>query len=190
MRTITELLSKLKMLGKRQTTQPEIVNMVVPKSQWTDAHEKAERANMAELRSLLALNDEEVTARVALFKANMQTAVNIPGRPQMTVAEALIRRAQIQPLRELLNKYLQAANRRDDAIAKARAALSNQVADLASKGLDEASQRQFIEANEPKPTISDTLVMNVKSMLKQLDEFDTSVDVALSIANATTTVDA
>lgn len=103
---ITEAMSEIKLFAKKITSQRDFILRNLTREEWRkDPFEKDHTTQEAQVKTAIqSISDLEkniVTYRYAITKANMEERVSLEGM-DMTVAEWLIWRREVLPLRKQL----------------------------------------------------------------------------------------
>lgn len=133
----------------------------------------------------------------AIVESNARTSVSV-GRKTMTVAEAIETKHSIAAKKLLLEKMVndwrnletQVTQRNSNLEARADQYVTQlfQQNPSATEGDKVLARKSFIENNAAIIVTHDTIRESIERLKNDIDDFETNVDVALSVVNATTTV--
>ena len=201
--TITEALVELKLLDKRIMKSDVqdwcIVQMKsAKKTMYGETVEEYEKETKARFQSVKDLIKERANIKKAIVKSNSETIVNV-GDMKMTVAEAIEYKTSIEYEKRLLQSL-----RRSKAEAEAgktnhelrlEKELNNVIGKLAESGKENLSEEQK-NFTESYRQMNEAVIVDPIDICKQIEELETkienfeqNIDVALSVANATTFIE-
>lgn len=202
--TVTEALVKLKLGAKKifDATAGTITGSVSTKAanvapggfKTVDEFKTEIKKRFESVAGLITFRDK---LKKAIVESNAKTNV-VVGKKTMTVAEAIETKASVENRKLLLDKLVTEwkALERDvnqkNANLEARAdqyvtQLFNQNA--GATDVDKANARKsFIENNTALIVTHDSIRGSIEKLKEEIEDFETNVDVALSIVNATTKV--
>jgi hypothetical protein len=202
--TVTEALVKLKLATKKIEDATGYVltgNVVTKGAQVAPAGFKAvddfKNEIKARLDSVTGLVNFRDRLKKAIVESNARTEVTVGGKA-MSVAEAIETKHSILAKKVLLNKLvtewrgLETMANQKNSNLEARAdqyvtQLFNQNA--SASDADKATARKnFVENNTAVVLTHDSVKNYIEKLKTDIDEFESNVDVALSVVNATTKV--
>lgn len=201
--TATKALVELKMLNKRITDKIEsglYVSVIRGEDKKTVQQmdlEKADAEIKASKQSVTALIARRNAIKTALVKANAEATVEVGGKTY-TVAEAIERKNSIGYDVALLNKmkvqYSQAVQMVDAHNLKVDMNMQGVLKSLGdAKTIDKASIETTVKSLRKLDECKLFDPINIKKAIDDLegdiDKFKAEVDTALSVANATTTIE-
>lgn len=202
--TVTEALVKLKLANKKteDATRYTVTGVVatkaavVPPAGFKNVEDfKSEiKARLDSVTGLIGFRDK---LKKAVVESNARTEVVVGGKI-MTVAEAIETKHSIAAKKALLNKLV-TEWRALEAVADQKNATLEQRADqyitqlfsqnVGASEADKATARKnFIENNTALILTHDVTKGYVEQLKADIDNFETNVDIALSVVNATTKV--
>lgn len=198
--TIHAALGELKKLGQRidksiygsdfigtmKLSADKVNNTVMTKDDFTISC----ASNYQSITDLIALRDK---IKSAIVLSNATTKLTV-GEKEMTVAEAIEYKTSIEFKKDLLHRmktqYREAValvNRYNERVEEN---LDAQVSNLAGKDSNKANLSGYMEEYRKQNSWTVVDPLNLKAKIDVLEEeitdFETNVDVALSISNATT----
>lgn len=201
--TITEALVELKLLDKRISR--------VGKGGWCAAKMKAQsktthnepvdeytdnvKSRYASIKDLIS---GRARIKAAIVDSNAKTVIEI-GDLKMTVAEAIDYKASIEYEKILLQSLRASKADTEETILTHKIRVQNEVDKvinkLAESGKDNLSDEQkkfaesYREMNEIEMVDPIGIDAEIKALEEKIDTFESNVDTALSIANATTFIE-
>jgi hypothetical protein len=202
--TVTEALVRLKLTKKKiEDAKGRLMlglvatkdKVPLPVGYKTEEEFKKEcNARMDQIRGLMRFKKN---LKDALVKSNAATQVNV-GSSTMTVAEAIERKNSIKDDKELLQSLRLGWNQISTAMERE----NNSVEPKADKFIQEtfgkaegsnhqealAMRSKFIENNKPRFVGLDNAESLIKKLEEEIYEFESNVDVALSVKNSSTLV--
>ena len=204
--TITKALSELKILGKR-------IRDEITSTTFCDANKHVMRtirgksiaAAQAEMQGsydkIVSLINRNNAIKKAVTKANAETYVKI-GDEQMTIAEAIyMKQTGIELMRQLLmvmtSQYTKARTtierNNGDALTQNCEAYIVKLfgaGDNKSVSADiEAAKAKYIEENTVDLIEGVDTAKAIETLKNKIDTFEANVDAAITVANATTTIE-
>lgn len=201
--TLTKALVELKLLKKRINNKVQQLQVVVVKRGGVlpaaiNSEADFVRSTKAQWQSLNDLMSRRRKIKTALVVANAVTTVNIAGE-QMTIAEAIERKALVSTDRIILSRLKYVLTQAQDKVDRQNRELDEQINQLLetsygnrdsqlSKEDYERIARPFKEGNTSVLIDPLNCTALVNKMEEHVDAFESEVDVALSIANATTDI--
>ncbi|PXF45174.1 hypothetical protein BWQ96_05075 [Gracilariopsis chorda] len=201
--TLTKALVELKLLKKRINKKVEQLEVVVVKRGGVlPAAIKSEadfiRTTKADWQSLNALMSRRRKIKTALVVANAVTKVKIAGE-EMTIAEAIERKSLVSTDRLILNRLKFVLSQAQGKVDRHNRELDERINQLLetsygnresqlSKEDYERIARPFKEGNTSVLIDPLNCATLMTKMEESVDAFESEVDVALSIANATTEI--
>lgn len=201
--TITEALVKLKLADKKieQATSSVLVGWVVTNgSKAVPAGfpnvDSVKTEIQKRLDSVQGLVRHRDILKKAVVESNARTPVKV-GNQQMTVAEAIETKQSIKHRKALLSKLESELAHHEKSINTINAQLEvkadQYVTNLFQGAVADENQRQqarknYIEANTAYLLTHDSTRKVAERLRQEIDEFETNVDVALSVANAKTLI--
>ena len=175
---ITEAMSEIKLFVKKISSQRDFILRNLSREEWRkDPFEKDQTTQEAQVKAALqSVSDLEkniVAYRYAITKANMKERISLEGM-DMTVAEWLIWRREVLPLRKQL--------------------LHNLANQMASIGKDQQNtQRSYSGKDTDKSQLSNYIINVSDKWLKEetdkLEAIEQRLDGQLSMINANVEVD-
>jgi len=208
--TLTEALSELKLYDKKITKEiselsrsKSTVDYVIGKNKLTEINKMTEEELKEYAQSavdkLLNLIKNRGILKAAIAKANAITTLNVNGK-EYTIVEAIERKNNIYKEKEILNilaeNYNNVAykvsrineNARDEVNRLLEAKLSSDSKNQSSDEIEKLSQ-VLLEAKEAKILDPYKIGDLIVKMQEEIEEFETNIDVALSIVNAKTEIE-
>lgn len=204
--TLTQALVELKKLDsqiKRSTAQ-QFIGYAVGSGMWEKTSDRrysdkdqAAKAYTAALNQVQSFIARRAAIKSAVVQANAVTKVTI-GSVEMTIAEAIERKNSINIQKELLKTLSKQHAEVANTITRLDVDMNNAVSQLretlSSTGkLDDQKLKQGSEdiMSKQKAVMIDPndLSKLVEKLTSEIEDFESNVDVALSVANATTTID-
>lgn len=202
--TVTEALSKLKHVKKQieDGTNTIILGYVATSDKapapagfaTQEAFQKEAKSRMDRVRDLVKF---QRNLKKAIVKSNASTEVNV-GASVMTVAEAIERKNSIafdkKLVQSLKNGWATLSKQVDSANASLEGRADKFVVDaygLAAKDKDTdvmGARAKWIETNKAKFVGLDNPQALIEKLEKDVYEFESQVDTALSVKNATTVI--
>lgn len=203
--TITRALSELKTLKARYSSEVRKLNLIAVKhgSKLRSPNNSMKPEDFADKakeqwQKVTALEDRIHQIKVKVEKSNAVTMVKI-GDKEMTVEEALIMKNNIIFKEERLNfmKSLQTKAQReyDNAEEENRRRIDEQVKNMTTAGAskDPEVEKKVLESMEKlyEVTFVDPISLSdkIQALEKEIQDFNTNVDFALSESNSTTFID-
>lgn len=201
--TITEALVKLKMLDKRiadavgRLDVGHVLNKtrVAPPNASSDDDFKTKLE--ASLQSVQSLISNRNAIKGAIVKSNATTRVKV-GNAEMTVADAIERKNSIKNEKLLLGKLEGTHASLTQQYTAALAKLEQDATDFVSKTIGNAekanadevtkTRQLYMDQQKLRLVTSDKIPNVVNEMRESIQDFETNVDVALSISNSTTKI--
>lgn len=199
--TITEALVKLKMFDKRinDAVSRLDVGHVLNKSRSAPPNAKSDAEFLqnfdAGLQSVQALIANRNAIKGAIVLSNAQTKVKI-GNVEMTVADAIERKTSVKHDKLLLQKLESTHASLNQQYTVALAKLEKDADEYVQKtfgGVDKAnaeevakSRQSWLALQQLRLVASDKIPDVVKAMRENIENFESNVDVALSVSNSTT----
>ncbi|AFB83926.1 hypothetical protein VPT02_074 [Vibrio phage VPT02] len=202
--TVTKALTEIKKLDKQIAKLVQSGQFIltatrghVPGFTTTEDASKAVKANMDKVRALMkrrALIKAKVTA------SNAATKVTIGG-VEMTVAEAIERKASIEMdetlLQVLKQQFNQVTNKQVRHEQMVQSQIDSKVEQVfgnvkkidANDGTYKAIKEQVEQANKFDIVDPNKLADEIEKLEESIDDFKANVDVELSVANATTEIE-
>lgn len=195
--TITRALKELKTLGSRiekEIDNCELYAVLVGKQRITgyEKNEDWEKAQKATYRSVNGLIDRRNAIKSAITKSNSTTEVTI-GTQKMTVADALERKGSIRYKSLLLNKMVSTLSNQDKAFDQINETFNKNVSnyveaftaksEVAKKTDIEKITKVFGEYQEPSIIDPVNIKDKIESLKKEIDDFNTDVDISLVESN-------
>lgn len=199
--TITEALLKLKITSKKITDAVEELlvgftttnsKTVVPvgfKNQ--EEFKKEAGSRIDRVSDLIRFRDR---LKGAIVSSNATTRVKV-GQQEMTVAEAVERKQSITFKKLVLSKLQSNLVTLENGANQRNSQLDRQ-ADEFIKGLTTAAEsdrlqmrKTWIESNLTVLVTADNLRSTIEKLQNEIEEFETNVDVALSVSNARTEIE-
>ncbi len=204
--TLTQALVELKKLDtqiKRSTAQ-QFIGYVTGSGIWEKPSDRrytdkdqAGKAYKAALDQVNSYIDRRAKIKSAVVHANAVTTVKI-GEVSMTIAEAIERKNSISIQQELLKtltkQHADVVNKVTNADHQMNAEISQLRETMTNTGkLDDNKLKQGSEdiMNKQKTVLVDpnNLAVLIEKLTSEIEDFQSNVDVALSVANATTEID-
>lgn len=202
--TITEALVELKLLDKR-ITKADMADWCIvqmkqnKKTMHGESLEEYEADTKARFQSVKDLIAERANIKKAIVKSNSETIVDVGGT-KMTVAEAIEYKTSIEYEKRLLQSLRRSKAEAEDAKSmhetKLAIEVNNVIGKLAESGKENLSEEQK-NFTESYRQMNEAVIIDPIDICKQIDEleakienFEQNIDVALSIANATTFIEA
>lgn len=204
--TLTQALVELKKLDsqiKRSTAQ-QFIGYVVGSGMWEKTSDRrysdkdqAAKAYTAALDQVQSFITRRTAIKSAVVQANAVTKVKI-GTVEMTIAEAIERKNSITIQKDLLKTLTKQHADVVNIITRLDVDTNNAVSQLretlSSTGkLDDTKLKQGSEdiMAKQKAVLVDPndLAKLVEKLTSEIEDFESNVDVALSVANATTEID-
>lgn len=201
--TVTEALTKLKLYDKRITDKVNALRLATfvtgnTRPEGCSTPEEYVQQATANLQSADALIVERQRLKRAIVSSNARTPVKV-GDVEMSVADAIELKSSIAYRKTLLGQmktqYAQALTKEqshnqqvnlkaDEFVQKS---FPNQ-ANLDMKTLMEAREA-WIKANQGKTLAANGLKAKIDEIEQAIGDFESNVDVALSLVNATTVIE-
>lgn len=170
---ITEAMSEIKLFAKKIASQREFIIRNLKREEWRkDPFEKDSTTQEAQVRAAIqSINDLErnmVAYRFAITKANMKEKVSLEG-VEMTIAEWLIWRREVLPLRKQL--------------------LGNLANQIANVGAEQQRVNRVFPGRDAEQVQPVNFVINVSDKwlmaeIEKLDAIEQRLDGQLSMLNA------
>lgn len=201
--TITEALVELKLLDKRITKADMhdwcIIQMKQnKKTSKGETVEEYEQDTKARFQSVKDLITERANIKKAIVKSNAETEV-VVGNLKMTIAEAIEYKTSIDYEKMLLQSLRRSKAEAEEAKVmheqKLDREVNNVIGKLAESGKDNLSEEQK-NFTESYRQMNEAIIIDPIDVDKQIEElearienFEQNIDVALSVANATTFIE-
>lgn len=204
--TLTQALVELKKLDSqiKRSTGQQFIGYAVGSGMWEKTSDRrysdkdqAAKAYTAALNQVQSFIARRAAIKSAVVQANAVTKVTI-GSVEMTIAEAIERKNSINIQKELLKTLSKQHAEVANTITRLDVDMNNAVSQLretlSSTGkLDDQKLKQGSEdiMSKQKAVMIDPndLSKLVEKLTSEIEDFESNVDVALSVANATTTID-
>lgn len=205
--TLTKALVELKKLDQQiaRGTSVEFIGYTTGTGVWEKTSNRAysdkdvaAKAYKSAFDSVQGLIEKRTKLKSALVKANAVTQVQIGDLESMTIAEAIERKNSITLKRTLLSSLRQQHANAVVKVTHLDTSMQNEVSSsrqqLASQGkADDAKLKQVSDdiASKTKAVLNDPNKLQdvIEELEKEIEDFLSNVDVALSVANATTEID-
>lgn len=196
--TMHQLLAELKRYGGRinNAMRKPVVGVCIPGSTKTDVIDEKKTeytANMASIEHLISNLNVLEAARI---QSNATTMVTV-GSKTYTVAEAIKRKHLIGYERDLLStlrsSFVSAVNQVDNNNIRVERDADQIFHDMVTgesvnPGAD-SIRENYIESHKSVLVDPCELAKKIDALEKSIEEFETNVDAALSVSNATTSVE-
>lgn len=204
--TLTQALVELKKLDsqiKRSTSQ-QFIGYVTGSGIWEKTSDRrhadkaqAEKAYQAALDQVQSLITRRTTIKSAVVQANATTKVKV-GDVEMTIAEAIERKNSISIQQSLLGTLIKQHAEVVNTVTRLDHQTNTEISQLretlSSTGkLDDTKLKQGSEdiMTKQKASLVDPNKLSelIDKLTAEIEDFLSNVDVALSVANATTEID-
>lgn len=200
--TITRGLSELKTLKARYQKELREMNIIAVKHgsrlrrPYTSfSVEDFKKNAAAKVQSVEAIAKRIVEIKTQIDKANATTTVKIGSR-EMTISEALVEKSFIELKKDLLNKYKmglrEAREEFDCATEENKRRVEKIVSDKSAKEKDDTNEKEvteMIDKTYPIELIDPSkLEDKIQKLEREIEEFESNVDFALSEINSTTKI--
>lgn len=200
--TITRGLSELKTLKARYQKELREMNIIAVKhgsrlrKPYTSfSVEDFKKNAAAKVQSVEAIAKRIVEIKTQIDKANATTIVKIGSR-EMTISEALVEKSFIGLKKDLLNKYKmelrEAREEFDCATEENKRRVEKIVSDKSAKEKDDTNEKEvteMIDKTYPIELIDPSkLEDKIQKLEREIEEFESNVDFALSEINSTTKI--
>lgn len=195
---VTEGLVELKLLGKRIQSGVSNLNVITYESAGKlvtteKDHEKFKVLAQSGLQSVTDLIKRRSDIKDAIVKSNAITKVTIGG-VEMTVASAIERKSTIEfektLLNHLVNQYNNATKSVEALTQQVQREVDGQISQMGAVTPELIAETRTKLLEQRKVTLHDplSLLMEIEKLRKSIDDFESSVDTALSISNAITDI--
>lgn len=195
---VTEGLVELKLLGKRIQSGVSNLNVITYESAGKlvtteKDHEKFKVLAQSGLQSVTDLIKRRSDIKDAIVKSNAITKVTIGG-VEMTVASAIERKSTIEfektLLNHLVNHYNNATKSVEALTQQVQREVDGQISQMGAVTPELIAETRTKLLEQRKVTLHDplSLLMEIEKLRKSIDDFESSVDTALSISNAITDI--
>lgn len=203
--TVTEALVKLKLAQKKieQATAYTLTGIIGSKGantvapagfKNTEDYKSEVKKRLDSVSGLIEFRDR---LKKALVESNAKTTVTV-GKSSMTVAEAIETKNSIESRKTLLNKLVNDWNSLENLVNQKNSNLEVRADQYVTQlfqqnaGATDAdkatARRNFIDNNTNVIVTHDATKNYIEKLKQEIDEFESNVDVALSVVNATTKV--
>lgn len=202
--TVTEALVKLKLTDKKiadATTQTLVGyvttqgNPVVPAGfKNVDSYRNEVKSRLDSVEGLIRFRDR---LKKAIVESNARTSVTV-GSKLMTVAEAVEAKTSVAFKKLLLQRLVGQMLTLENQVNTLNANVESKVDSVVQQHMNGLSstdeerlnyRNKWLQANRATLVTHEKLRESINSLQKEIEDFESNVDVALSVVNAKTVVD-